>query len=189
MTTRTIYALIVVLGFSGALAVKAFYPAAALPSRGNAAVPRNPAWAEVPWPFLMDQWGKGKAFRCKAADCGADVDLYVRAKIGFCNCTTGVADDEELERVADVSLFDDQYKALADGRPITVGTMKGRSRPYAVTHGAPGRVLAIAFNERCDVIVATAVIASAQPSAFEPAVLAFLNGDTMMRWAEVTLGL
>ena len=28
-----------------------------------------------------------------------------------------------------------------------------------------------------------------EPLAYEPAVLAFLNGDTVMRWAEVTLGL
>ena len=52
-----------------------------------------------------DQWGKGKAFHCKAADCGTEVSLYVRAKIGFCNCTTGVADDEELERLSDFDLM------------------------------------------------------------------------------------
>src|SRR5688572_30245476 len=65
----------------------------------------RPAWTETTWPFLADEWGKGKAFRCKAADCGAEVAVYVRAKIGFCNCTTGVADDDELERLSDFRLM------------------------------------------------------------------------------------
>src|SRR5436309_836410 len=63
--------------------------------RASAATPL-PIWTEVPWPFPMDQWGKGKAFSCTAADCGAPVTVYIRAKIGFCNCSTGVADDQEL---------------------------------------------------------------------------------------------
>ena len=33
-----------------------------------AATTTVPAWTEVAWPFPVDQWGKGKAFRCKAAD-------------------------------------------------------------------------------------------------------------------------
>lgn len=180
-------AIVAALALGGATGVAAFYTAAT--SRVDAATVRNPKWTEVQWPFLMDQWGKGKAFRCKAADCGADIDLYVRAKIGFCNCATGVADDEELERVADVSLLDDHYHPIAAGQFITVGAMKGRSRPYVVTRGAQRRVLALAYNERCDVIAATAVIGQEQPSAVQPAVLAFLNGDTVMRWAEAALGL
>jgi hypothetical protein len=184
---KTVLAVVVALGLGGAVGLAALM--AATPPRDHPAIASHPAWTEVPWPFLMDQWGKGKAFRCKATDCGADVDLYVRAKIGFCNCATGVADDDELERVADVSLLDNRYSALAAGRPIKVGRMEGRSRPYVVTDGSRQRAIAIAFNERCDVIVATAVLAHDRPSAFEPAVLAFLNGDIMMRWAEVTLGL
>ena len=52
---------------------------------------QQPAWTEVAWPFALDQWGKGKAFRCKAADCGAEVNVYLRAKLGFCNCTTFIS--------------------------------------------------------------------------------------------------
>ena len=154
-----------------------------------AAMPSTAGWAEVAWPFPMDQWGRGTAFRCKAADCGAEIMVYLRPKIGFCNCATGVSDDAELDRVADVSLFDDRYTALAPGREIKVGRMAGRSRPYVVEAGNRAKVLAIAFNERCDVVAATAVIAHAEPTAFEPAVLAFLNGDTVLRWTEVKLGL
>ena len=70
----------------------------------------QPAWTEVAWPFPIDQWGKGKAFRCKAADCGTEVNLYIRAKIGFCNCTTGVADDDELDRISDFDLLGDKHR-------------------------------------------------------------------------------
>jgi hypothetical protein len=68
-----------------------------LPNRSGVVVtPSHPVWAEVQWPYPMDEWGKGKAFQCRAADCGVEVNLYIRAKIGFCNCTTGVSDDDEL---------------------------------------------------------------------------------------------
>ena len=70
-------------------------------SHSDARVPAS-AWAEVKWPFLLDQWGLGKAYRCSPADCGTEVKLYVRPKIGFCNCATGVADDAELDRVGDL---------------------------------------------------------------------------------------
>src|SRR3954471_10100443 len=69
--------------------------------RDAAALAAHPVWTEVAWPFPMDEWGQGKAYRCRAADCGGEVDVYVRGKIGFCNCTTGVADDIELERLSD----------------------------------------------------------------------------------------
>ena len=71
----------------------------------------------------------------------AEIVVYLRPKIGFCNCTTGVSDDAELERVADVSLFDQRYTPLADGHAIKVGTMQGRSRPYrgeTRDRGSPG---------------------------------------------------
>ena len=54
---------------------------------------------------------------------------------------------------------------------------------------AGSSALSVAFNDRCDAIVATAMIGHTQPDAVEPAIIAFLNGDTVIRWAEVTLGL
>jgi hypothetical protein len=160
---------------------------------GNAPAARtNPVWSEVRWPFPIDQWGKGKAFQCKAADCGTEVTLYLRAKIGFCNCTTGVADDEELERLSDFDLMGKgTVTALGNGRPITVAWMKGRSRSYAIAGASPAETsaLSIAFNDRCDAIVATVALGRKRPDAVEPDVMAFLNGNTVMRWAEITLGL
>jgi len=158
--------------------------------RALATSPR-PVWSEVPWPFPMDQWGKGKAFACRAADCGTDVTVYIRAKIGFCNCATGVADDEELDRISDFELFGNQLTAQGPGQPINVAWMKGRSRAF--TMAGPQRkgksALSVGFNDRCDAIVATAVLAQDRPTAIEAAVLGFLNSSTVLRWAEVTLGL
>jgi hypothetical protein len=151
--------------------------------------PLQPAWTEVMWPFPIDQWGGGWAFQCRAADCGIDVNLYLRPKIGFCNCETGVADDDELDRVSDLDLVGGERSALGPGRPIAVHWMKGRSRGYAV--GAPAAaksVLSLAFHSRCDVMVAT-VVAGDDPVAQEPAVLEFLNGDLVRQRAEVVLGL
>src|SRR5215831_16478656 len=149
---------------------------------------REPVWTEAAWPFPIDQWGQGWAYQCKAADCGIDVSLYLRPKIGFCNCQTGVADDEELDRVGDVELVGSEGSALGPGRAITVHWMKGRSRGYRVGAPAAKSVLSVAFNDRCDVIVAT-VVAGDEPLAQEQAVLKFLNGDLVLHWAETVLGL
>src|SRR3954453_1111907 len=117
----------------------------------------RPLWAELKWPFPIDQWGIGKAFRCGAKDCGHDVAVYLRAKIGFCNCATGIADDEELERVADFDLFGDRPRAITPGRSISVRKMAGRSRVYSLSGPASGEkaVLAIGLNHKCDAVVAT----------------------------------
>jgi len=149
----------------------------------------TPNFREVAWPFPMDQWGLGHAYRCGPADCGIEVNVYVRAKIGFCNCATGVSDDEELERVGDVELLGEKFSAPGSGHEIAVAWMKGRSRAYDVPGRAPASTLAIAFNDRCDVIVATAVVADGPAARVEPAVLAFLNSDTVVHWAEKVLGL
>jgi hypothetical protein len=151
----------------------------------------RPAWTEVKWPFPLDQWGLGRAFKCSAADCGREVDLYLRAKLGFCNCTTGVSDDGELDRVGDLELLSAAFDGLGEGRPIAVGWMNGRSRPYAVAmrHGAPQTALAVAFNDKCDVVVATVLAERSRLAAAERAALEFLNGDVVLRWVEKELGL
>jgi len=152
---------------------------------------KHQGWVEAQWPFPTDQFGRGKTFRCSETECGTPVTLYVRAKMGFCNCTTGVADDDELERIGDLALLGGNAFAEGDGRPITVAWMKGRSRSYAVASGShPGTsALSIGYNDRCDAIVATAVVANGRPDSVEVPVIRFLNGPVVMRWAEVTLGL
>ena len=71
------------------------------------------AWTETKWPFLIDQWGLGQAYQCKAADCGIEVTIYLRAKVGFCNCTTGITEDDEIDRVGDI---EPRRLAVARGR-------------------------------------------------------------------------
>ena len=174
----------VLLGAAGALALIS-RPRA---PDSAAAKTAKPVWTETQWPFPMDEWGQGKAFQCRAADCGVETNLYIRAKIGFCNCTTGVSDDEELDRLTDFRLMGDKLAAIGAGRPIDVAWMKGRSRAYLDSDRGRS-ALAIAFNDRCDAIVATVVVADSRPLAIESGVLEFLNGPTIRHWAEVTLGL
>jgi hypothetical protein len=119
------------------------------------------------------------------------VRLFVRAKIGFCNCATGVADDAELERIGDLELLGGKAKPVGDGRPISVAWMKGRSRTYAISDTKlPGpTALSIGYNERCDAIVATVVVHNDRPDRIEPGVLQLLSGPDVIRWLEVKLGL
>src|SRR5580704_14313988 len=63
-----------------------------------------PLWVGEKWPFPIDQWGTGRAFKCGADQCGSEVHLYLRAKIGFCRCAKGVSDDDEIDRVSDLDL-------------------------------------------------------------------------------------
>jgi hypothetical protein len=76
------------------------------------------------------------------------------------------------------------------GRSRSPG-LKGRSRSYTIAK--PVRVgrsaLSIAFNDRCDAIVATIVLGRGEPAAAEPGVFEFLNSKVVLGWAEVTLGL
>jgi hypothetical protein len=159
-------------------------------SQHAAATATAPVWTEIAWPFPTDPWGKGKAFRCKTADCGAEVNIYLRAKIGFCNCTTGVADDDDLDRMGDLALVG-EVSPLGTGRPISIARMEGRSRSYVLNARNPlGKTaISVVFRERCDMIAATAVLGHDRPAAIEPSVIEFLNGSTVMRWAEITLGL
>ena len=68
--------------------------------------------------------------------------------------------------------------------------MKGRSRPFQIGARRSGQSgLLVGFNDRCDAIVATTVVSNDKPEGIEPAVITFLNSRTMIRWAEITLGL
>jgi hypothetical protein len=191
MRMTTAIAVAAAFGLGGVLGAFALLAGNRAADDGAAASPPRPVWTEVQWPFPMDQWGKGKAFQCKAADCGAEVHLYLRAKLGSCNCTTGVADDAELDRMSDFDLVGGEVSPLGAGRSITIAWMKGRSRAYTLTaRNPPGKTaLSVAFNDRCDMVVATVVLPHDRPAMIEPGVIEFLNGSTVLSWAEVTLGL
>jgi hypothetical protein len=174
---------------AGCMVVLGFH---ALAMRGETARDggTSPVWSETRWPFLLDQWGIGKAYVCAPADCGDRIEVFIRPKIGFCNCTTGVSDDAELERVADTDLVSPSVKPVGPGTPVKVGWMHGLRRTYQVSAERPGeRLLSVAFNDECDVVVALASLGTADPEAAAPAVIAFLNSAPVMLWAKKELGL
>jgi hypothetical protein len=172
-------------------AVAAATTASSVASAADLAGP-EPMWTEVKWPFLLDQWGVGKAYECRAVDCGVKIDVNIRPKIGFCNCATGVSDDAELERVADTDLVSPKVRPLGRGRPVKVGWMYGLARPYLATdedQKPQGRLLSIAFNDGCDAVTAVATVGDGDPAALEPAVEAFLNRRPVVLWVKKELGL
>jgi hypothetical protein len=190
MNSKAVIAVVAGLALGALMGAAAFF-GWPLPGRSGAVATGHPLFSEVAWPYPTDEWGQGKAFRCEAADCGVQVNLFIRAKIGFCNCKTGVSDDDELDRLSDFRLMGGEPAVLGPGHPINVAWMKGRSRAYAVSgpYQTRNSALAVAFNDRCDAIVATAIVAQDRPAAIEPSVIEFLNSKTVMHWAEVTLGL
>lgn len=146
----------------------------------------NAVWTEVAWPFPADPWGRGRAFQCKAADCGTGISLYVRPKLGFCNCVTGIANDDDLDRMGDLALVGTEPTPLGGGRAVAVGWMKGRARAYAAQDGKG--VVSVAFNDRCDMVVATAVLGRAAPPV-EAQIVEFLNSAPMLDWTKLKLGI
>src|ERR1700681_2988908 len=120
--------------------------------------PRSGDWQEIAWPFPRDGWPAGRAFRCGVASCGDGVEVYVRPKIGFCNCDSGVADDDEVDRVADLDLMSERFAPLEPGRVVRVADMPGRLRSYdlRMSDGSQHTAVGIAVSRRCDLLVAVA---------------------------------
>jgi len=149
---------------------------------------RNGAWREIAWPFPRDGWPAGKAFRCGAAACGGEMELYVRPKIGFCNCDRGVADDDEVDRVADLDLMSEHFAPLAPGHTVRLADMSGRIRAYdlQMSDGSPHIAVGVAVSRRCDLLVALAH-GRGDASALRRAALAFLASSEMTRWMTMAM--
>ena len=130
------------------------------------AAPRVGDWQEIAWPFPRDGWPAGRAFRCGGGACGG-VELYVRPKKGFCNCDTGVADDDEVDRVAD---------------------MPGRLRAYDLDmqDGSRRGAIGIAVSRRCDLLVAVAQ-GKGSPAEVRRAALEYLGSGDMTRWMNAAM--
>jgi len=146
------------------------------------AAPRAGDWQEIAWPFPRDGWPAGRAFRCGAGACG-DVEVYVRPKKGFCNCDTGVADDDEVDRVADLDLMSDRFAPREAGRVIRVADMAGRFRTYDLDmqDGSRRTAVGIAVSKRCDLLVAVAQ-GSGSASEVRRAALEYLGSPEMTKW-------
>jgi hypothetical protein len=169
-------------GLSGGAAYQKVQPQAA-GARGSEEASRGTAWHEIAWPFPRDGWPAGRAFHCDAAECGATVELYVRPKIGFCNCDTGVADDDEVDRVADLDLMSARFVPLAAGDVVKVAGLTGRSRGYdlQMADGSKRTAVGFALSRRCDLMVA--VVQGEGPApAVRQAAESFLNSKPMVHW-------
>ena len=179
---RLIAILIAALAF-GALSGFAAYQKVRPQAVGNA------DWREIAWPFPRDAWPAGRAFRCQSAACGEGVELYVRSKIGFCNCDSGVADDDEVDRVADLDMISPNFVPRAPGTVVRVAGMSGRARAYdlAMSDGSHHAAIGIALSHRCDLLVAVVQGKGTAPGV-ERAALAFLGSIGMTRWMTVAMG-
>ena len=142
----------------------------------------EPRWREIAWPYPRDGWPAGRAFRCAEASCG-DTELYVRPKLGFCNCDSGVADDEEVDRVADLDLVSARFVPLEPGRVIRIADMPGRLRTYDLdmADGSRHAAVGMAVSRRCDLLVAVAQGKGTAPG-LQRVALGFLGSSDMVRW-------
>jgi hypothetical protein len=147
--------------------------------------PRVGDWQEIAWPFPRDGWPAGRAFRCGVASCGDDIEVYVRPKIGFCNCDNGVADDDEVDRVADLDLISERFVPTEQGNAIRVADMPGRIRAYdlRMSDGSRHAAIGIAVSRRCDLLVAQGKGAA----GVQRAALEFLASPDMQRWMNVAM--
>jgi hypothetical protein len=107
----------------------------------------------------------------------------VRPKIGFCNCDSGVADDEEVDRVADLDLISARFAPLEPGRAIRVADMPGRLRSYdlQMADGSRHAAVGIAVSRRCDLLVAVAQGKGGAPGVQRVA-RDFLASDAVTQW-------
>ncbi|HEY0911731.1 MAG TPA: hypothetical protein VGD75_16020 [Bradyrhizobium sp.] len=162
--------------------------AAALVAHSDAGMPRAGNWHEIAWPFPRDGWPIGRAFHCDASACGEDVELYVRPKIGFCNCDSGVADDDEVDRVADLDLMSQRFVPSEAGKVVRIAEMSGRARSYdlKMTDGSQHAAVGFALSQRCDLLVA---VAQGKGDAVNVQRVAadFLGSSTMTRWMTAAL--
>ena len=146
-------------------------------------------WREIAWPFPRDGWPAGRAFQCAAEMCGDEVEVYIRPKLGFCNCDSGVADDDEVDRVADLDLMSERFAPLRAGRVIRVAEMQGRLRAYHLvkSDGSRHSAVGIAVSRRCDLLVAVAR-GKGDPAGVQRAALDFLGTSNMARWMTAAMG-
>jgi hypothetical protein len=173
--------MIAIAALGAASAVAAYQAAWQQGSAGEA------HWQEIAWPYPRDGWPAGRAFRCQT--CGGGIELYVRPKLGFCNCDTGVADDDEVDRIADLDLISARFAPRARGEVIHIAELSGRSRAYDldIADGARHAAVGIAVSHRCDLLVAVAQ-GEGPLDEVQRAALAFLSSDEMKRWMTAVLG-
>jgi hypothetical protein len=147
-------------------------------------------WQQIPWPFGRDAWPPGLAFRCMAPDCSDGAEVYVRPKMGFCNCALGVSDDEEVDRVIDLDLISEHFRPVAAGKPVHIAGLAGRSRSYTLDmpDGTVRAAAGIALSHQCDAVVAVTHGKSANAAGLEREALDLLSSKAVTAWLDSALG-
>ncbi|WP_229168960.1 hypothetical protein [Bradyrhizobium altum] len=146
------------------------------------APPRAAQWREIAWPFPRDGWPASRAFRCGAAECGTEVEVYLRPKFGFCNCDSGVGDDDEVDRVSDVDMISPRFVPRKTGDVVDVADMRGRIRAYDIEMpGGKRTAIGIAASHRCD-LMAVAAQGGGDAAQVQRATLKFLESREMKTW-------
>jgi len=189
VTWRTLILLSAAVTASGAVGIAGGVLGGAAPPW---AAPRAalPGWREVAWPHPRDAWPAGRAFRCGSPDCGGGIELVVRPKIGFCNCTTGVTDDAEVDAVSDLDLVSTDFRPLKPGEAVTIGGMPGLTRSYAL-HMPDGSVrpgAGFAVSRRCDLVVGASHGPGAGSAEAQRAIAELLGSEPVMAWLGSFMG-
>ena len=166
------------LAFAALVGV-AGYGAARLAFRPVQITDAQSVWREVDWPFLRDGWPNGRAFRCDSENCGAELMLYARVKVGFCDCTRGVADDDDLDRVGDAELVTEKFAPEKAGESAEFAGMTGRARTYRAESGPS--ILVMAGGRNCNAFVGMATAREFTPASRD-AVKRFLDAPAMSKW-------
>jgi hypothetical protein len=185
---RALAILVAVLTLSALSGVGAYQLVWPALDRGNAQWQGQ--WQEIAWPYPRDAWPPGRAFRCTSCGEGGEaVELYVRPKIGFCNCDTGVADDDEVDRVADLDLISARFVPTAEGKFVSLTDLAGRARSYQLKmpDGSDHAAVGIALSHRCDLLVAV-VQGRANAADLKRAALDYLASSKIHHWMLASLG-
>ncbi|UGY05323.1 hypothetical protein [Bradyrhizobium quebecense] len=143
------------------------------------APPRPAQWREIAWPFPRDGWPAGRAFRCGTAECGTEVEVYLRPKLGFCNCDSGAADDDEVDRVSDVDMISPRFVPLKAGDVVHVAGMPGRIRAYDLDGSRTA--IGVAVSHRCD-LMAVAAQGRGDAARVQRVTLKFLESREIRAW-------
>ena len=142
------------------------------------------AWSETAWPFLRDQWGGGRALHCVGAPCDEDSRLYLRAKVGFCDCFNHVEDDDDIDRLTDFDLIGgDRVVPLGPGRLLALTAGPARLRAFRL-EGKRGEVrhaMAAVMAIDCQARVAMLVSKRHPTPALEATMLDLLDNDGSAR--------
>ena len=146
--------------------------------------PEKSLWSSIQWPFPVDAWPEGRAFYCGFTKCGMEVSVYIRSKVGFCDCYRGVSDDDEIDRIGDLVVLNGSYAPLAPGTIVSLGGLQGRARKFIVSVPNQTKQYAtgIALSRKCDAIVATAISDNPLSSVAEERVIDLLNSKEIKDW-------